>query len=76
MRRGCISLGEITCISCGQPVPHSERYLALEEENGAEVEEGGTTVQYCMACAVEKGYAFYEDGKDEKILTVFPKPEF
>ncbi|MFC2011924.1 hypothetical protein ACFLVU_02215 [Chloroflexota bacterium] len=75
MRRGCISLGEIQCDKCGRMVPHSERYLAVEEEKGVEVEEGGKTAHYCTECALEKGYAYNKEGKDEEILTFFTRPE-
>ncbi|MBI2850708.1 MAG: hypothetical protein HYX80_06675 [Chloroflexi bacterium] len=71
MRRGCISLGDVRCDQCGRPVPHSERYLAVEEEGGVESDKG-KTVRYCVECAVKKGYASYRQEKDEKILTVFP----
>lgn len=75
MRRGCISLGEIQCDMCGKLVPHAERFLAVEEEKGKEVEEGGKTAHYCMDCAVKKGYATYREDKNERILTVFPQSE-
>jgi len=77
MRRGCISLGDIQCDECQRPIPHSERYLALEEENGVEIESGkGKTMQYCMDCSVSKGYAYYKETKDEKVMTIFPQPEY
>ena len=76
MRRGCISLGEIQCDECHRIIQHSERYLAIEEEDGAEAEQGGKAAQYCVECAVNKGYAYYKEDKDEKILTFFPKPEY
>ena len=72
MRRGCISSGEIQCVECHRVIPHSERYLAVEEENGVEVTEGGKTEFYCTRCALEKGYASYKDEKDGRILTFFP----
>jgi ribosomal protein S26 len=75
MRRGNISLGDIQCRECGTFVPHSERYLALEEQDGAEVEEGGETVYYCVECAVKKGYAHYKEEKDERVLTFFTDSE-
>ena len=56
-------------------VPHSERYLAIDEEDGVEVEEGGMTVYYCVECAFKKGFAFYKEEKDERILTFFPDSE-
>ena len=75
MRRGCISLGEIQCVSCEQMVPHSERYLAIEEIDGEEADEGGSTVFYCMDCAIKKGYATCKTEKHDVILTVFPQSE-
>ncbi|MFC1953105.1 hypothetical protein ACFLWR_03135 [Chloroflexota bacterium] len=75
MRRGCISLGEIQCNECQRTIPHSERFLAVEEDNGVEA-DSGKTVQYCMECSVNKGYAYYKETKDEKVLTIFPNPEY
>ncbi len=71
MRQGCISLGEIQCDACHRSIPHSERYLAIDEEDGVEVEKGNT-VHYCVECALQKGYAYYNEEKTEKILTFFP----
>ena len=71
MRRGCISLGEMQCDECHRVIRHSERYLAVEEEKGKEAETG-QTARYCMKCAVKKGYAYYREEKNEKILTIFP----
>ncbi len=71
MRRGCISLGETHCDECHRLIPQSERYLAIDEENGVEV-EGGKMAHYCVACSLKKGYARYNEEKDEKILTFFP----
>lgn len=76
MRRGCISLGEIQCDECHRAIPHSERYLAIDEEDGVEIEEGGKTAHYCIECALQKGYAYYKEEKDERILTIFPRPEY
>ena len=75
MRRGCISLGDIQCDECHRTIPHSERYFAIEEEDGLEVESGKTT-HYCIECALKKGYAYYKEEKGERILTIFPKPEY
>ena len=70
MRRGCISLGEIQCDGCHRQIPHSERYLVLEE---GDVEgEERKIANYCVECALEKGYAGYKEEKDERILTFFP----
>ncbi len=71
MRRGCISLGDIQCDRCHRSIPHSERYLAIEEEDGVEVEKG-KTAHYCVECALQKGYAHYKEEKKDKILTFFP----
>ncbi|MFC1991889.1 hypothetical protein ACFLVC_04130 [Chloroflexota bacterium] len=75
MRRGCISLGEIHCDECQRIIPHSERYFAVEEENGIEA-ESGKTMRYCIECSLEKGYAYYKETKDEKVLTIFPQSEY
>ena len=72
MRRGCISSGNIQCHGCQSIIPHSQRYLAIEEENGVEAVEGGETVFYCTECALKKGYATYKEEKDGRILTFFP----
>ena len=72
MRRGCISLGEIQCDSCHRTIPHSERYLAIDEEDSAEPEKG-KTAYYCTECALQKGYAHYKEEKDGPILTFFPE---
>ncbi len=72
MRRGCISSGDIQCTECQRTIPHSERYLAVEEEKGVEVVEGGKTAYYCTECALKKGYASYKEEKDGRILTFFP----
>lgn len=71
MRRGCTSLGEVQCDKCHRIIPHSERYLAIDEEDGVEVEEG-TTAYYCVECALQKGYAHYKEEKGERSLTFFP----
>jgi len=74
MRRGCISLGEVECDVCQGIIPYPERYLTTNEEDGVEVEKG-KAVHYCIKCALEKGYAHYKDGPDEKMLTFFPEPD-
>ena len=71
MRRGCISLGDIQCDECHQTIPHSERYLAVNEEEGAEAEDGKTAC-CCVECALQKGYAYYKEEKGERTLTFFP----
>ena len=74
MRRGCISLGEVKCSSCQRLIPYPERYLAIDEEGGMEVEKG-QTVYYCTECAIKKGYAHYKEMKGRMVLTFFPEPE-
>lgn len=73
MRRGCISLGEIKCDMCGKMVPNAQRYLAVDEENGEEVEQGGMVARYCVDCCKKKGYADYRMEKGEKVITFFPE---
>jgi len=46
----------------------------VEEEDGVEVEKG-STVHYCIQCALEKGYAHYREMKGDMILTFFPELE-
>ena len=70
MRRGCISTGQVKCDECKKLIPYPERYLAIEEEKGAEVEEG-TTRRYCVECCLKKGYAHYKMEKGEKVLSFF-----
>ena len=74
MRRGCISLGEVKCDACRHTIPYPERYLAVDEEDGVEVEKGNT-VRYCVQCALKKGYARYKEMKGEMVLTFFPEPD-
>jgi len=71
MRRGCISLGEVKCDSCQRLIPIYDRYLVIDEDNGAEVEKG-KLASYCVACATKKGYAAVKEEKGEKTLTFFP----
>ena len=73
MRRGCISLGELECDVCHRLIPYPERYLAIDEEDGVEVEKG-KIVRYCIKCALEKGYVHYKDEQGKRILTFFPEP--
>ncbi len=70
MRRGCISLGEIKCDGCDKPIPYPDRYLAIDEKNGVEDDEGETK-RYCVDCAIKKGYAHYQEEKGERVLTFF-----
>ncbi len=75
MRQGCISLGEIQCNECHRTIPHSERYLAIDEEEGIEVEKGEVAF-YCVECAIQKGYAYHKQEKDDRILTFFSQPKY
>jgi len=68
-------LGDIQCDGCLKTIPHSERYLAIDEEDGVEVEEG-KTAHYCVDCADQKGYSHYKEEKNERILTFFPEFEY
>ena len=73
MRRGCVSMGEIRCDSCGRIVPTAGRYLITDEltdENGKK-----KTVRYCLKCCEEKELIGYRREKDEKVLTFFPPDE-
>ena len=72
MRRGCISLGEIQCDGCQGTIRHSERYLAIDEEDSAAPGKGKTT-HYCPGCALQKGFAYYREGNDGQKLTFFPE---
>jgi hypothetical protein len=72
MRRGCISLGEIECDGCHHPIPYPDRYLAVDEKDGVEDNEGETR-RYCIECCLKKGYASYKEEKGERILTFFPE---
>ncbi len=70
MRRGCISLGEVKCDGCHRTIPYPERYLAIDEKNGVE-DDNGETHRYCIECSLKKGYAHYKVEKGEQILTFF-----
>jgi len=70
MRRGCISLGEVQCDECKRFIPHPERYLAIDEKDSVEDEEG-ETARYCVDCCLNKGYAHYKIEKGEQVLTFF-----
>ena len=67
MRRGCISLGDIECGGCHRIIPHSERYLIIEEKEGV-------TLNLCVACCLERGYARYREDRREQVLTFFAEP--
>lgn len=68
MRRGCIAIGDVRCDGCGRLIKHPGSYLAVDEENGVEGEEG-KTLHYCVNCCLEKGYAQYRLEKGERVLT-------
>ncbi|MBM4447894.1 MAG: hypothetical protein FJ015_01480 [Chloroflexi bacterium] len=68
MRRGCISLGEVTCDQCQRNIPYPERYLVVDERDGMENEDGETR-RYCVECCLKKGYAQYKTEKGEQVLT-------
>ncbi len=70
MRRGCISLGEVHCDECARLIPYPERYLAMDEKDGKE-DEDGETRRYCVDCAMKKGLAHYKEEKGERVLTFF-----
>ena len=67
MRRGCIAIKEIRCDGCGRLIKHPERYLAIDEKDGVEVDKGETH-HYCVDCCFEKGFAKYRTEKGERIL--------
>jgi len=64
MRRGCISLGEVTCNDCQRIIPYPERYLIVEEAEDA-------ALSLCVDCCLKRGYAGYKQEKDEQVLTFF-----
>ncbi len=33
MRRGCMSIGDISCDSCGRLIKHPEQYLGMDEDD-------------------------------------------
>jgi hypothetical protein len=70
MRRGCVSLGEIRCDECKNVIPYPDRYLAINEKDGVEDEEGETK-RYCVECCIKKDYAHYKEEKGERVLTFF-----
>ena len=72
MRRGCISLGDIQCDDCHCTILYLERYLAVDEKDGVEAEEGEMS-RYCVDCCLKKGYARYRTEKGEQVLTFFPE---
>jgi hypothetical protein len=71
MRRGCISLGGIRCNNCERVIAHSERYLAIDEDEKGNESEKGQTKHYCVQCSIDKGLARYKEEKDGRVLTFF-----
>ena len=64
MKRGCISLGQISCDECKRLIPYPERYLGMETEDGK-------SVRLCIECATEKKLTSKKTEKGEEILTFF-----
>jgi hypothetical protein len=65
MRRGCISLGDVSCDGCHRTIPYPERYLIVDEAGG--------TLHLCINCSLDKGYARYYEEKGQRVLTIFPE---
>ena len=62
MRQGCISLGNIKCDGCHRVIPHSGRYLLIEETTGEKT-------RLCVECCLEKGYAQYDNEVRQILLS-------
>ncbi len=46
MRRGCLSVGTVSCEVCKHKIPYPDRYVMVDEDaKGVEVEKGGKSVQ-------------------------------
>jgi hypothetical protein len=58
MRRGCISLGNISCDECGCNIAYPERYICILEEKGKEK-------RLCHNCSRDKGLIRPGSEKDE-----------
>ncbi len=56
MRRGCISLGNISCDICHRSILYPQRYLSMEESRGK-------NQNVCMNCCQEKGLLKTESDK-------------
>ena len=65
MNRGCVAVGEIKCDNCKRLIEAGQRYLVVEKKEGEKS-------QFCVECAVAKGYAAYVKEKGEEVLTFFP----
>ena len=55
MRRGCISLGNISCDQCGRAILYPERYLYMEKD--------GKTRIMCINCCEKKSLVKPENDK-------------
>lgn len=76
MRRGCLSVGTVSCDICKRRIPYPERYVMVDEDaKGHEVEKGGKNLRYCIECATKKGYAHYKEIKGEMMLTFLRESE-
>ncbi len=64
MRCGCISLGDVECDGCHRTIPYLDRYLAIEEAEGA-------ILRLCLDCALDRGSAHYRQQKGEQVITFF-----
>ena len=60
-------MGDIECDSCHRIIPHSERYLIIEEKDGI-------PLSLCVKCCLENGYARYIEDRREQVLTFFAEP--
>jgi hypothetical protein len=76
MRRGCLSVGTVSCDICKLKIPYPDRYVMVDEDaKGVEVDKGGKSVRYCTECAQKKGYAHYKEIKGEMMLTFLPESQ-
>jgi hypothetical protein len=76
MRRGCLSVGTVSCDVCKRHIPYPDRYVMVDEDaKGVEVEKGGKSVRYCVECAQKKGYAHHKEIKGEMMLTFLRESE-
>lgn len=70
MQRGCIASEDLRCHECHHIIPYAARYLAIDAEDSDEAARD-KIAQYCVECALQKGYAHYTEEKGERILTFF-----
>ncbi len=66
MRRGGISLGDVTCDHCHCTIRYLDRYLILEESEGV-------LSRLCSECASGQGYVRERQEKGEEFITFFPE---